>query len=595
MCFFHGLEGPMTRADALIGIAALGTMPILPTIQPAPNPIEANAHRDYTAIVGATVLADDLEPTANATILLHGNKIEAVGPATSVVIPDSAYRIDATGMYAMPGLIDSHVHFFQSGGLYTRPDIIDLRSVRPYTDELQWIKGNLQDTFARYLRAGVTSVVDVGGPFSNYDVRALAGQTVAAPRVMAAGPLISSVERTVLDPNGDPPIVKIASVEAAKKLIDREIDKQTDYVKFWWVVLPDVPASAFAPVAKGAIDYAHSRGARVCIHALELETARLAVESGTDILVHSVFDKDVDDAFVNVLRSRKVIYCPTLIVLGNYGSTFAAAPNLTPWDLRVANPDAIGTLFNLTDVEGALPPEVVARLRARRPADLPHAAMRNLKRVHDAGITIAGGTDAGNIGTQHASSLYDEMLLMVGSGLSPKEVLRSVTQGGAAMMGRSQDLGTIAAGRLADIVILRDNPLDDVRAVTSVRYTIKDGHVFETASILKESPEQIVQRQVNALNHHDIDVFSESYANDATVMRPYVPAVRSRAAIASAYRDFLAKCPDLRVEIVDRKVKGNVVTDVEHVTGLQGGRSAEGTTTYRVAGGFITRAEVVMS
>ncbi|HEX3456421.1 MAG TPA: hypothetical protein VHR97_00555, partial [Candidatus Baltobacteraceae bacterium] len=186
MCFFHGdFTDPITRADAVFRIAALSAMPIMPSIAPAPKAKDGNDGYAYTALIGTTAFVGaDLTAVPDATILLHGNAIEAVGPSSQVAIPAGTLRVDVPGTFTIPGLIDSHVHFFQSGGLYTRPDAIDLRSVRPYTDELQWIRGNLQDTFARYLTAGITSVVDVGGPFWNYDVRATAAQTLVAPRVM---------------------------------------------------------------------------------------------------------------------------------------------------------------------------------------------------------------------------------------------------------------------------------------------------------------------------------------------------------------------------------------------------------------------------
>src|SRR5260370_23383310 len=79
--------------------------------------------------------------------------------------------IDCKGKFILPGYIDTHIHFFQSADLFTRPDILNLNSVRPYRDEVAWIKSHLDDTFARYLRSGITSVVDVGGPFWNFDVR----------------------------------------------------------------------------------------------------------------------------------------------------------------------------------------------------------------------------------------------------------------------------------------------------------------------------------------------------------------------------------------------------------------------------------------
>jgi len=583
----------MTRGDAVLGLAAIGTLPIMPALSPRPVPKTENDGSEYTAIVGATALAgDELAPLHDATILIRKSRIEAIGPRADVKIPGSAHVIKANGLFAIPGLIDSHVHFFQSGGLYTRPDAIDLRSVRPYTEELQWIKENLHDTFARYIRAGITSVVDAGGPFWNYDVRAEAARTVLAPRVMVAGPLISSVERQILDPNNDPPIVKIDTVEAAHALIDRELASHTDYLKFWWVLSPDRPAAAFQPIARAAIDYAHQKGARVIVHATELETARLAVESGTDILAHSVFDADVDDAFLNLVKSRNVIYCPTLVVVGNYGYTFHQKPNLSPVDLRLANPDVVGTLFQMQDVQEALPPATLAAIRARREPEPPHAAMRNLKRVYEAGIRVAAGTDAGNIGTQHASSFYDEALTMIASGLSPRDVLLTATRGGAAMMGREKDLGSLAAGKLADIVLLKEDPLKDIRAITSVQHVIKDGHVFAANTILKESPAQIVQRQVNAYNFHDAAIFAGTYAPNAQIVRAGSPLAHGRPAIAELYGKLFRDNPQLHVEITSREVRGNSVTDRERATGRANGETLEATVTYEVTNGLIERATV---
>ncbi len=593
MCFFaEPLGGALTRGEALAAIAGLAAFPIMPSQSMPPRARQLNADRRVTAIVGTTALVgDDLTPLHDATILIEADRIATVGPRAAVAIPDSALRLDAANTWTIPGLIDSHVHFFQSGGLYTRPDAIDLRSVRSYTDELQWVHNNLLDIFARYLRAGITSVVDVGGPFWNYDVRALAARTAAAPRVMSAGPLISSVAREILDPYGDPPIVKIDSIAAARALIDREIAAQTDFVKFWWIVTPEHPAQAFEPVARDAIEYAHRHGYRVVIHATELETATLAVESGTDILAHSVFDTDVSDRFLELLRSRNVIYCPTLMVVGNYGYTFAGRPNLTAVDLQLANPDVVGTLFNMTDVETALAPATLDRIRKIRVPELPHAAMRNLKRVADAGVTIAAGTDAGNIGTQHASSFYNEALHMVASGLSPKEVLLAATRGGAAMMGRSSDLGSIAPGKLADLVVLDADPLADIAAIATVRTVSRNGQIFDSAAILRESAEQIVQRQVNAYNHHDARILAQTFAADAVVRRPG-KTLRSRAAIDAAYRDLFARNPQIHAEIIARDVRGDVVVDHERLTGFADGRTSESTVTYHVRDAVISVAYV---
>src|SRR5436853_770562 len=151
----------------------------------------------------------------NSTLVIDGDRIMAIGPK---VLPPNTRKIDCKGKFILPGYIDTHVHFFQSADLFTRPDGADLNSVRPYKDEVAWIKSHLDDTFARYIRSGITSVVDVGGPMWNFEVRQKADATAKAPRVAVAGPLISSVSREKLD-LGDPPIVKIDTPEQARDFV----------------------------------------------------------------------------------------------------------------------------------------------------------------------------------------------------------------------------------------------------------------------------------------------------------------------------------------------------------------------------------------
>ncbi|WP_251980928.1 amidohydrolase family protein, partial [Salinibacter ruber] len=138
-----------------------------------------------TALVGPTALNPaDSTVIEDATVLWEGGRIAAVGPSSEVAVPPGATVHEMPDKYVMPGLVDGHVHFFQSGGLYTRPDVIDLRAERPYAEELRRIKERLPDTFRRYLRSGVTSVVDVGGPMWNLDVRARADTAAMAPTVV---------------------------------------------------------------------------------------------------------------------------------------------------------------------------------------------------------------------------------------------------------------------------------------------------------------------------------------------------------------------------------------------------------------------------
>src|SRR5204863_57197 len=236
----------------------------------------------------------------NATVVIDGDKIERVTMGKQEAA-SLGKQIDCSGKFILPGYIDTHIHFFQSGDLFTRPDGADLNSVRPYKDEVAWVKSHLSDVFARYLRCGITSVVDVGGPFWNFEVRKVAHSTPKAPRVAVAGPLISSVSRTQLD-LGDPPIVKIDTPDQARDFVRKLAAQNPDLVKIWYIVDQDHPVDSFRPIVRATVEESHGRKLRVAVHATELETARAAVEEGADVLVHSVVDRQVDSRFIKLLK-----------------------------------------------------------------------------------------------------------------------------------------------------------------------------------------------------------------------------------------------------------------------------------------------------
>jgi hypothetical protein len=171
------------------------------------------------AIIDTTVVQPEKDAAhaamPNATVLIRGDRIVAVGPSATTRVPADATRIDGKGRWLIPGMIDGHVHFFQSGNLYTRPDVADFSAVMPYAKEVARNQARLPATFKVWLACGVTSVIDVGGPFWNFEVRDAANKSAAAPRVAATGPLISMVSREKLD-LGDPPIVKVESADAAR-------------------------------------------------------------------------------------------------------------------------------------------------------------------------------------------------------------------------------------------------------------------------------------------------------------------------------------------------------------------------------------------
>ena len=442
-------------------------------------PVQAPSIEVDLAIVGATVIHPEREGAAvverDATILVRGNRIAGVGRGLAAL--SGARVIEARGKWVIPGLVDSHVHFFQSGNLYTRPDAADFNAVVRYADEMARNKARLPVTFRTWLASGVTSVADVGGPFWNFTVRDAAAMSDAAPRVAVAGPLISMVDRTKLD-LGDPPIIKTTTPAAARALVKRQLPYKPDFIKVWFIHQKGDDLAAQEAIVRAAAEEAHAAGIRLAVHATELAVAKSALRAGADILVHSVVDVPVDDEFIALAKKRNAIYCPTIFVMSSYAMALSNQWIATDAEKRLADPEILDAMRDLDRIPREKVPPRVAQLMDKPPAiRTAPAILANLKMVSDAGITIAMGTDAGNIGALHGPAVFREMELMVQAGLTPLQVLRSATVNGAKMMGLERDAGVIAPGRLADLVVLDADPLADIGNASRITHVVKDGRV----------------------------------------------------------------------------------------------------------------------
>jgi len=450
------------------------------------------AHAEKIALTGGTLIRpgaeiETIEPNMNSTLVVDGDRIAAIGPK---VLPPHTRVIDCKGKFILPGYIDTHIHFFQSGDLFTRPDVVDLTKVRSYAEEVAWIKHNLPDTFARYLRSGITSVVDVGGPFWNFEVRKIANAAAKAPRVAVAGPLISSVSRPQLD-LGDPPIVKIDTPDQAREFVRKLAAQNPDLVKIWYIVDKDHSIDSFRPIVRATVEESHAHNIRVAVHATELETARAAVQEGADVLVHSVIDKEVDDSFVKLMTDHHIILCPTLVVFERYGRAFANKLNLTPEEKAWGNPEVIATL-DVTKIPQDQVPDRIKTALAKpddaldRIKKVHEIALKNLKTLEDAGVTIAAGTDAGNIGTIHGPALFREFQLMREAGLTPMQILQCATANAAKLFGGDigAHIGKINKGDFADLIILKSNPIDDIARASDIDSVMKNGVLYPAQELV---------------------------------------------------------------------------------------------------------------
>jgi len=188
---------------------------------------------------------------------------------------------------------------------------------------------------------------------------------------------------------------------------------------------------------------------------------------------------------VKLLKDRHTILCPTLVVFERYGRTFANRLNLTPEEKAWGNPEVIATLDVTKIPQDQLPDRIKTALA--KPDDaldrikkVHEIALKNLKTLEDAGVTIAAGTDAGNIGTIHGPALFREFQLMKEAGLTSTQILQCATANAAKLFGGDigAHIGKIDKGNFADLVILKSSPLDDIGHGSDIDSVMKNGVLY---------------------------------------------------------------------------------------------------------------------
>jgi len=240
---------------------------------------------------------------------------------------------------------------------------------------------------------------------------------------------------------------------------------------------------------KAVIDEAHKHNLKAAVHATERITAQLAVEDDADYLVHSVDDEVISNDFINLLKQHHVVLCPTLQVRDNYIKTYTQQYNPSEADKILANPEALHSLSDLKNIpDTALTNGYKRRVEARTKTFAARDSIMaiNLKKLVDAGIIIATGTDAGNIGTQHASSYFIELQLMHNAGMSIPQILQASTINGAKALGKQDLFGSIEKGKLANMLLLNVNPLENLYNWKQIDMVINKGTVVNLETIIKQ-------------------------------------------------------------------------------------------------------------
>lgn len=427
----------------------------------------------------------------NSIVVVKDGSIQCVGTEGECSIPFGADIIDVSGKYITPGLVDAHVHFFQTGFFDGRPDALDLRDTYPFSEVAAYQKQHSQRYYDSYLCSGITGVYDVGGFSWSIDLQEAAEQNPNAPHVSAAGPLITPASGAAFDLPSDKALVTLDSEETGIRTVQYLSALGSTGIKLWQL---DADKEAYMQRVKAVADEARKLDNQVIAHATTLKQAKAALRNGTKLLVHSVSDQEVDDEFIKLARENNTIYNPTLIVSSGYMLAYRAAAGIAEYPFDDPNgcvdSKTVELLSNASQFEDH--PSFSDSFRERlnsfdlQEDRVSETDMQNLIKVYEAGIPITVGTDAGNPGTLHGPSIYEEMEAMQQAGIPVEDLIVMATQNGAKAMRRADDFGTLETGKFANLIVLEENPAEDISNMRSITQTMIKGKLMETGNIAEK-------------------------------------------------------------------------------------------------------------
>jgi imidazolonepropionase-like amidohydrolase len=353
------------------------------------------------------------------------------------------------------------------------------------------MRANPARWYRAYLCSGITGVFDVGGQPWTTRLPATAESDSLAPHVRAAGPLITHASRPALNANDSLyTFLPMASSAEVQSSVAKLKAMGSTAVKVWYL--------SPAPARREELDTrmmevgaaAKAAGLDLIVHATSLREAKVALKAGAVLLVHSVGDQPVDQEFLDLLAANRAGYSPTLVVGGNWTRAIVTIDLGIPYNIddpgNCVDGDTRAKIANLEPlraIRGQQAWKPDAAFRALENAGAGRAMeAANLLRVHKAGGTIVTATDAGNPLTLHGPSIFNEMEAMQSAGLTAADIIVMSTRNGARVMKRD-DFGTLEAGKLADLLVLTEDPVANVRAFRSRTQVMRAGKLMEVGAL----------------------------------------------------------------------------------------------------------------
>jgi imidazolonepropionase-like amidohydrolase len=443
-----------------LGIATVALMAALP------------AAAETTVLKGMTLIDGTGKPAqANAAIVMTDGKIAWVGPVAQLKAPAGAATVDLTGKYVIPGLIDSHVHI---GIMHDQT-----QDIKYYTRE------NVEADLKTYAAYGVTGVQVLGTDKDLvFDIRKeqRAGRPKMA-RVFTAGQgvVFKGGYGGVLGLN-----VQVSTPEEARKAVDEQAAKGVDIIKLW---MDDerkaIPVKMTYAVSKAVIEQAHKHKLKAVAHVFYLADAKELIREGVDGFAHMVRDQPVDQELLSMMKTKG-----TWMVSATLSREMAYSLAIMPWlqdpfFTRGVTPGTLTFLKSTTREKNVmLGPTRFPGLPYEKKvfADMDRTlfqAMENWQAMVKAGVNVGMGTDSGPNGRFPGFNAHEEMQMQVLAGRQPLEAIKSATSDNARWL-EDKSIGSIEAGKWADLVVLNRDPLADIRNTQTIQSVYVAGNSVPT-------------------------------------------------------------------------------------------------------------------
>jgi len=388
------------------------------------------------------------DPSGNMTIIIDGNRIKNVGLVTSY--PDNTNVVDLRGLTVMPGLIDCHLHLGgltidQPGKAIGKVSFIDMASF--FWDYLR----NYAHRRRLAIENGVTTIRSAGDHYPHI-IRLrdkIAAGKLSGPRIFAPGPIITA-------PGGHPAgtiykgnryivenaVRQIADVNTAREEVRRLVEGGVDCIKAIYSDINPVDITHKVPrlsldVLEALADEIHRHNLRLMVHTGTPQESMDAIRAGADSIEHGILPGansfDFNDDLIKMMLDKGIFFVPTLSIA---------------W----ANKNAYPAVFT--------------------------GLKRTFKKLHDAGVNIAAGTDSGTPGVVIGKGLHKELEIMVEAGISPMEAIIAATRNAADNVAKASELGTIESGKLADVIAVSGDPLKDISNTREIKLVMRQGEIL---------------------------------------------------------------------------------------------------------------------